>query len=399
MSKGLLTLNAGSSSLKFAAFVLNGKGSEPALLLSGQIAGIGFEAQFNARDVNGNKLPAPMSGMEKIHDHESAIHQAIAWLKQQTNSYELVAVGHRVVHGGVHYNKPELVTAELLDRLDELSPLAPHHQPHNLAAIKAVSTTAPDLPQIACFDTAFHTTQSEIAKRLPIPKDYVEKGIQRYGFHGLSYEYIVSAVPAHNHGEIPKRMIVAHLGNGASLCGMHEGVSVVTSMGFSTLDGLMMGTRSGSLDPGVLLHLMHYEGMSENELTDFIYNQCGLLGVSGISADMQVLLGSDDPQAATAVELFCYSLLRHFGSHIAALGGLDALVFTGGIGEHADSVRSKVCEKMQWLGLELDSIANAAGTEKISTESSRIKVWVIPTNEELFIARRTQMILQDQGSF
>ena len=396
MSKGLLTLNAGSSSIKFAAFAHQSKGSEPELLLSGQIAGIGSNAVFNASDANGNKLSGPKSGIAEIQDHESAIYQAIQWLQQQTDSYELVGVGHRVVHGGEQHNRPALVTAELLEGLEKLNPLAPHHQPHNLAAIKAVSITAPDLPQIACFDTAFHTTQPNIAKQLPIPKNYVEKGIQRYGFHGLSYEYIVSAVPEHNHGEMPERMIVAHLGNGASLCGMYKGSSVVTSMGFSTLDGLMMGTRSGSLDPGVLLHLMRYEGMNENELTDFIYNQCGLLGVSGISADMQVLLGSDDPQATNAIELFCYTLVRHIGSHVAALGGLDALVFTGGIGEHADYVRSQVCKELQWLGLELDSVANLNCADKISTESSRIKVWVIPTNEELVIARHTKEILQEQ---
>ena len=256
---------------------------------------------------------------------------------------------------------PALVTPELMLELDALSPLAPHHQPHNLAAIRAVSATAPELPQVACFDTAFHATQPDVARRLPLPRALRDKGLQRYGFHGLSYEYITSAVPAYNGGDLPERLLVAHLGNGASLCAIRDGESVATSMGFSTLDGLLMGTRSGSIDPGVLLHLMREEQMDEAALSKLLYDESGLLGVSGISADMQVLLGSSEAAAAEAVDLFCYTLVRAIGSMAAALDGIDALVFTGGIGEHAAVIRSKVCERLGWLGVDFDAAANESG--------------------------------------
>ncbi len=400
MSEALLTLNAGSSSLKFAVFTL-GSGSREnddwrdlRLFLSGQIAGINAAATpvFKARLASGASLPAPDLSRVGICDHASAIQWALTWLTQQLHGLRLIGVGHRVVHGGPHYTRPALLTTEVLAGLTRLVPLAPHHQPHNLAAIHAVASSAAYLPQVACFDTAFHATQPALARRLPIPEQFAQQGLERYGFHGLSYEYIASVLPEYHAGQMPTRTIVAHLGNGASVCALQNGQSIATSMGFSTLDGLLMGTRSGSIDPGVILHWLR-SGMTEAELTQLLYNQCGLLGVSGLSADMQVLLASPDPRASLAVELFCYTLVRSIGSHLAALEGLDTLVFTGGIGEHAAYIRQAVCTRLHWLGITLDEAANAQNAPLISGSNSRIRVQVIPTNEERVIACHTLELL------
>jgi acetate kinase len=386
--KGILVLNAGSSSLKFAVFRIAADDDLP-VALRGQISGIGASAAFRAwrdEDGEGASTSAEPDGLD---NHARAIAFALDWIAEQTDRMRLVGVGHRVVHGGAGRRAPAPLTPSLLTELDGLSPLAPHHQPHNLAAIRAVQATAPELPQVACFDTAFHTGQPAVARRLPLPARFRDQGLQRYGFHGLSYEYISAAVPGHNGGKMPERLIVAHLGNGASLCAMRNGESIATSMGFSTLDGLLMGTRCGTIDPGALLHLMREQGMDEPQLSDLLYNHSGLKGVSGISADMQVLLGSEDPAAAEAIELFCYTLLRATGSMAAALGGVDALVFTGGIGEHAAPIRARVCRELGWLGLAFDEQANAVGAGLLTQPDSRVKVWVIPTNEELVIARHT----------
>jgi acetate kinase len=391
MDNGILVLNAGSSSLKFAVFRETGDPDGFQAAFQGQISGIGSKPVFRA-----SSIPEPQSLQpDKIGSHRQAISYALRWIGEQTGDMQLIGVGHRVVHGGPERQQPARVTPELLDALDALSPLAPHHQPHNLAAIRAVAETAPELPQVACFDTAFHTTQSTVARRLPLPQSLCEQGLQRYGFHGLSYEYITGVLPEYNGGQLPQRLIVAHLGNGASLCAIRDGESIATSMGFSTLDGLLMGTRCGSIDPGVLLHLMREQGMDERALSDLLYNKSGLLGVSGISGDMQVLLDSDSAAAAEAVELFCYTLVRAIGSMAAALGGVDALVFTGGIGEHAAAIRERVCRKLGWLGLAFDSQANLRHGPPIVTQDSDVSAWVIPTNEELVIVRHTATQVAD----
>ena len=312
---GVLVLNAGSSSLKFAVFRNLASGEDPGAVLRGQISGIDsspvFSSHIETKQSAGRRESIEV---DAVDTHQKAIEFALRWIEEHSNEMPLVGVGHRVVHGGPDRRRPALVTPELMLELDTLSPLAPHHQPHNLAAIRAVSAAAPGLPQVACFDTAFHATQSDVARCLPLPRALRDKGLQRYGFHGLSYEYITSAVSAYNDGDMPGRLLVAHLGNGASLCAVREGASVATSMGFSTLDGLLMGTRSGSIDPGVLLHLMREERMDETALSNLLYNESGLLGVSGISADMQVLLNSSDAAAKEAVDLFCYTLVRAIGS-------------------------------------------------------------------------------------
>jgi acetate kinase len=392
---GVLVLNAGSSSLKFAVFRVAGDHEDFSPELRGQISGIGSSPVFSARREGDQSAARPESvEVAEIGSHQEAIDYALRWIDANSRGMPLAGVGHRVVHGGPDRRTPALVTPGLMLELEALSRLAPHHQPHNLAAIRAVSAAAPDLPQVACFDTAFHATQSALARRLPLPGTLRDKGLQRYGFHGLSYEFITSAVSAYNDGVMPQRLLVAHLGNGASLCAIRNGKSVATTMGFSTLDGLMMGTRSGSMDPGVLLHLMHEEHMDEAALSDLLYNQCGLLGVSGISGDMQVLLKSNEAAAAEAVDLFCYTLVREIGSMAAALGGIEALVFTGGIGEHAAIIRARVCGQLAWLGVDFDAAANEAGSSALALPGSRVKVWVVPTNEELVITRHTVQLVR-----
>ena len=391
MSEALLTLNAGSSSLKFAVFTPR-ENSELVPLLQGQLAGIGGEAVFSTDHSDGSDNSRADTHLKAIPDHASAIQYTLNWLNQQLGDKTIIAAGHRVVHGGPHFNQPQRVDAALMQQLEDLIPLAPHHQPHNLAAIRALAEQQPDLVQVACFDTAFHSTQPEVATRLPIPQQYAEQGIRRYGFHGLSYEYISHQLHEQQ-GGMPEKVLVAHLGNGASLCALLQGRGIATSMGFSTLDGLMMGTRCGSLDPGVILHWLRSEQLTEPEITDILYNQCGLKGVSGLSADMRVLLGSDTTAAQAAVEQFCYTLVRQIGSQVAALQGLDMLVFTGGIGEHAAVIRQRVCNALTWLGIELDNTANNHHQSTISSATSPVSVRVIPTDEERVIARHTLELL------
>lgn len=391
MADAILVLNAGSSSLKFSVF-LDGEPPEP--LLRGQLEGLFVQPHFVARDhagaVAGNKdWPA---GTRLGHD--GAIEFLFAWIMGGAlGEHRLVAAGHRVVHGGKKFTGPVPVDAEVLVALDALVPLAPLHQPHNLAAIRAIVQRFPTLPQVACFDTSFHRTQPTAAQTFALPRRFTEEGILRYGFHGLSYEYIAAAL----HGIDPRaaagRTVVAHLGNGASLCAIKEGRSVATTMGFTALDGLPMGTRCGALDPGVMLYLMDHRGMDARALEKLIYHESGLLGVSGISSDMRTLLTSPDPRAAEALDLFVYRIGRELGSLAAALGGLDALVFTGGIGENAVAIRSRVCRDAAWLGLELDAAANDVGGPRISGAGSGVNAWVIPTNEELMIAEHTRRLL------
>jgi acetate kinase len=330
--------------------------------------------------------------------HERALAAALDRCRADLAGNRVVAVGHRVVHGGVEFAAPVRIDDTVLAKLESLVPLAPLHQPHNLAAVRAVLRLAPQLPQVACFDTAFHRTQPEVAQRFGLPRRFTDEGVRRYGFHGLSYEYVASVLPRHDGRAAAGRTVVAHLGNGASLCALLGGKSVATTMSFTPVDGLVMGTRCGALDPGVMLYLADRHGMDARALEHLIYHESGLLGVSGVSGDMRALLASADPRPAEAVELFVYRIGREIGSLAAALGGLDALVFTGGIGENAAAVRARVCRAARWLGVELDETANEAGGPRISSPGSRTTAWVIPTNEEWMIADHTRQALDLNGA-
>ncbi len=394
MVDALLVLNAGSSSVKFAVYTLAATSADdPTLALRGQIAGIGTGPVFSACDAGGKSVDGAGLDVAHIRDHQQALDALLAWVEGHGEHFRFVAVGHRVVHGGRTHTRPQIVSADILDDLESLNALAPHHQPHNVAAMRAVSASAPHLPQVACYDTAFHARQPELARRLPLPRELTQHGLIRYGFHGLSYEYVVSALPPRNGGVLPQRLIIAHLGNGASACAVRDGISIATSMGFSTLDGLLMGTRCGHLDPGVLLYLMREHGQGEAELTDLLYNRSGLLGISGISSDMRELLNSDSICAKDAVEQFCYTLAREVGSLATTLEGLDGLVFTGGIGEHAAAVRAETCRRLRWLGVDLDDAANDKNGPCITRPESAVQAWVVTTNEELIIARHTTAML------
>jgi len=388
MTENILVINAGSSSVKFALFALTR--NKPIATLKGQISGIGTAPRIEAYGGDGApvSLPRDPGG---IASHDDAFKTLIDWLLVRGDPP--TCVGHRVVHGGADFTSPVLVDDERLAALDVLIPLAPHHQPHNLAAIRALSARLSGVPQVACFDTAFHASQPTVARELGLPRAYAKRGLRRYGFHGLSYESVVLALPDATGEPLPARLVIAHLGNGSSMCAVKDGTCVATTMGFSTLDGLPMGTRSGSVDPGVLLHLMRQEGADLAALEDLLYNRSGLLGVSGISSDMRELLASDRPEAEEAVAFFCYRIARQLGSLAAALGGLDGLVFTGGIGENAGQVRARVLTSSAWLGLRLDKKANQNGNARITLPDSQTRAWVVPTGEEAAIARHTLRVL------
>jgi acetate kinase len=399
MADAILTLNAGSSSIKFALFA-NGAAIAEQPRLVGQIDGIGASPHLKATDASGevlDDLDLPLAGDSP---HQAALAFLVGWLDGHDGhggGRRIAGVGHRVVHGAERYSQPTRLDATIVDTLRGFIPLAPLHQPHNLAGIDAMTAALPGIPQIACFDTAFHRSQPELAQRFALPRRITDQGVRRYGFHGLSYEYIAGSLPRYlPDGRADGRIIVAHLGNGASMCAIRQRRSIATTMGFTAVDGLMMGTRTGSLDPGVLLYLMDYQGMDARALERLLYKESGLLGVSGISQDMRELLASELPAAQEAVELFCYRILREIGSLAAALGGLDALVFTGGIGEHAAPVRQRVCGELDWLGVELDAAANASHARCITTVASRVPVLVLPTNEEWVIARHTATLI-DRG--
>ena len=398
MSDALLTINAGSSSIKFALFPLRDPiPSQPELV--GQIDGIGASGQrahIKASDAAGNRLDdvdLPLDGPAEAQ-HKNALAFLVEWLHQHEAGWRIVGVGHRVVHGGKLFSAPTVLSASTFETLQSFVPLAPLHQPHNLAGIAALTAALPGTPQVACFDTAFHRTQPDVAQLFALPRKFTAEGVRRYGFHGLSYEYIAHVLPQHlPAAQADGRVVVAHLGNGASMCAMQNRRSQATTMGLTAVDGLMMGTRTGNLDPGVLLYLIENHGMDVKALTNLLYKQSGLLGVSGISQDMRALLAADAPEAREAVDLFCYRIVREIGSLAAALGGLDALIFTGGIGEHAAPVRAQVCAKLEWMGLEFDAAANATDNARISTAASRVAACVIPTNEEWMIARHTAELL------
>jgi acetate kinase len=390
MSDALLVLNAGSSSLKFSAFVNE---DPPRPLVRGQLESLLTQPRFNARTDDAVVGEKEWPSGTKL-GHEGAVDFLFAWGRGGVlGEHRIVAAGHRVVHGGMKFTAPVLIDPETLAELESFVPLAPLHQPHNVAAIKAVAQIVPNLPQVGCFDTAFHRTQPAVAQAFALPHRYADEGVRRYGFHGLSYEYIASVLPTIDRRASIGRTVIAHLGNGASMCAISNGRSIATTMSFTALDGLVMGTRCGAVDPGVLLYLIDRHGMDAGSLQKLLYEHSGLLGVSGISSDMRELLANADPRARQALDLFVYRINRELGSLAAALGGLDALVFTGGIGENAVSIRSRVCSDARWLGLELDEAANANAGPCISGKGSHVSAWVIPTNEELIIAMHTRRLL------
>jgi acetate kinase len=391
MRKAILVLNAGSSSIKFLVFGEHGDELEP--LIRGQIEGLYTAPHFIARNPEGGVVGEKSWGDGARLGHDGAVAHLADFFRERGEGVELAAVGHRVVHGGPDYSRPVRIDREVLGVLKKYVPLAPLHQPHNLAPIELLLDKQPELPQVACFDTAFHSTNPDVALRFALPAELHDAGVRRYGFHGLSYEYVASVLPGFDARAAAGRVVVCHLGNGSSMCAIEAGRSVASTMGFTALEGLPMGTRSGTLDPGVLLYLMDERGMDARAIEKLLYSQSGLLGVSGISSDMRKLLESDDPRAKLAVDLYVYRIRRELGSLAAALGGLDALVFTAGIGENSAAIRERICRDAAWLGVELDAAANATGGPCISTPASRVAAWVVPTNEELMIARHTRRLV------
>jgi len=396
VSDAILVLNAGSSSIKFSVFPSHDQPNRQDIMCEGECEGIGHRVHFTAKDRAGASLVDEY--LAEGTNHEEALAALLRWLEDRFTDHQLVAAGHRVVHGGSLYAAPVLVDASVSAELRRLIPLAPLHQPHNLAAIAALAELHPPLPQIACFDTAFHHTQPEVATAFALPRHLAAEGIRRYGFHGLSYEYIASVLPDILGPAADGRVVVAHLGSGASLCAMRERKSVATTMGFTALDGLPMSRRCGNLDPGVVLYLMQEKGMTAAEVSDLLYNESGLFGVSGVSDDMRVLLASENSSAKEAVALFVYRIGRELGSMAAALGGIDALVFTAGIGEHAAEIRRRVCDGATWLGVELDQSVNLSGGASITRTGSRTSAWVIPTDEDLMIARHVWALLNPEAA-
>jgi acetate kinase len=392
MADAIVVINAGSSSLKFSLFVV--RAGDLALDVRGQIEGLYTAPRFVARDLSGRTVAARSWAEGAKLGHDGAVEHLRGFLREQLADDRLVGVGHRVVHGGLEYADPVRVDDDVLKALEQFTPLAPLHQPHNLATIAALLERAPELPQVACFDTAFHRTNPEVAQRFALPAELHEAGVRRYGFHGLSYEYIASTLPRVDAKAAAGRTIVLHLGNGSSMCAMEAGRSVASTMGFTAVDGLPMGTRCGTIDPGVILYLMDERQMDARAIERLIYHESGLLGVSGLSSDMRTLLGSADPRARLAIDVYVYRIRRELGSLAGALGGLDTLVFTAGIGENAAAIRERVCRDAGWLGLTLDAAANVAGGPRISAPGSRVSAWVIPTNEELMIARHTRRVLE-----
>ena len=387
MSRAIVSLNAGSSSIKFALFVLAGDG--PSRVAAGKLEGIGTAPHLAARDLNGDVLVDRTWDGGADLDHEALLQDLFAWAGAHLEGREIVGLGHRVVHGGGRFTAPVRVDDQVLTALDAFCPLAPLHQPHNLAAIRAIQTLAPELPQVACFDTAFHHQMPEIATRFALPRALHDKGVRRYGFHGLSYDYIARTL-GHIDPDLARgRVIMAHLGNGASLCAMHDGKSLDTTMGFTALDGLVMGTRCGAIDPGVVLHLLSQEGMSIAEVERLLYTQSGLLGVSGVSSDMRTLHQSQDPRATQAIDLFAWRVAREIGGLMSSLAGLDGLVFTAGIGENDPVIRALICQRLAWAGIVIEPAANQANAPLISAPASKVAVRVMATDEERMIALQT----------
>ena len=390
MAQCIAVVNAGSSSVKFGFYDSEG---EETLLLRGAVEQIGVSPTLTASDGDGNDL-VELNWPAEGFGHAQAMGAILEVAREQLPAGSTVnGVGHRVVHGGTRFAAPVEVTPEIILELEKLSPLAPLHQPHNLGPIKGIAQNAPHIRQVACFDTAFHQTQPHLAQAFALPRELSDAGIKRYGFHGLSYDYVSARLKEVAPDHADKRIIIAHLGNGASICAIHQGRSVATTMGFTAVEGLVMGTRCGSIDPGVLIYLMDEHGMDARALESLVYKKCGLLGVSGISSDMRTLRASDDPRAREAIDLFIYRIVREIGSLAAALGGLDGLVFTGGIGQRDAKTRREVAAGCAWLGAELDEARNDGKEGLISAEGSRLPMWVVQTDEERVIARQTAAVL------
>jgi acetate kinase len=388
MASEILTLNAGSSSIKFSVWH-SAAGIDLQELLRGEVEKIGIAPHLSARKPGGDVVIHSSFGESGAKlTHEDLLRRLFASLSQQRRD-KLRAIGHRVVHGGAVFTAPVRIDDRVMEKLSKLEALAPLHQPHNLAGIRICAVLQPHVEQVACFDTAFHQTMAPVARRLGLPRAYDGEGMRRYGFHGLSFEFIAQRLRAIDPALANGRVIVAHLGNGASLCAMRDGRSVDTTMGFTALDGLLMGTRPGTLDPGAVTYLMRAHDMSATEIEDVLYHRSGLLGISGISSDMRTLLASQEPHAREAVDLFVFRAAREIGAMAASLGGLDGLVFTAGIGEHAPEIRSLVCARCAWLGIILDERANGDGEMRITPEASRVRVYVIPTDEERMVAEHT----------
>jgi acetate kinase len=389
LSGCIAVVNAGSSSIKLAVYEA---GPAECILFRGQVAAIGVSPRLQFANGHGEVVAERRWQAEGL-DHQAAARELLETAAELISGTRVIAIGHRVVHGGLNYSAPVRVNTEVMAALEALSPLAPLHQPHNLAAIEAIAEAAPDIPQVACFDTAFHRSQPPLAQMFALPRELTEAGVRRYGFHGLSCEYIVARLREIAPDLAASRVVIAHLGNGASLCAVRDGRSIASTMGFTALDGLMMGTRCGALDPGVLLYLLDSYGMDARAIEDLVYRQSGLLGVSGLSSDMRALRASADPAAAEAIALFVYRVVREIGSLVSALGGLDGLVFTAGIGENDPATRAEVGAGCRWLGLELDDARNSRGAGRISADHSKVSTWVIPTDEERMIARHTRAVL------
>lgn len=392
----VVSLNSGSSSIKFALYGL-GVGGDPKLEGGGKIEAIGLSPRVAIRDAQGGLLAEKDWPAARDLTHADLLAWLFEWASGRLAGRAVAAIGHRVVHGGDAFVAPRRIDAAVLDGLERLCPLAPLHQPHNLAAIRAIQRLAPDLPQVACFDTAFHHGRPPLATRFAIPRALHDQGIRRYGFHGLSYEYVARRLAELDPALSAGRVVVAHLGNGASLCALSAGRSVDTTMGFTALDGLMMGTRCGALDPGVVLYLQTQLGMSPQAVEALLYNQSGLLGVSGLSSDMRDLATSARPEAREAIDLFTWRVARETGALASALGGLDGVVFTAGIGENQPEVRAQICRRLEWLGADLDESANAAGAPVISRPDSRLTLRIVPTDEERMIVLHTLAVLGLDG--
>jgi len=390
----ILVVNAGSSSVKFQVFAAHTTG--PRRLLKGQMDGIGTKPRLRAEAADKTKLIDQTYAPEQLKDVPAALQTAGTWLRE-TQKLEPAAIGHRVVHGGPEYNRPTLIDKDVLSRLEQYAPLAPLHQPNNLAPIRVLLQQMPGIPQVACFDTAFHRNHDALADHYAIPQRFYDEGVRRYGFHGLSYEYIASRLPEVAPAIADGRVIVAHLGSGASMCALSGGRSVESTMGFTALDGLPMGTRPGQLDPGVVLYLIDQKKMSAAEVQKLLYNECGLKGLSGVSNDVRELEASKDPKAAFALDYFVYRVGLWSGTLAAALGGLDAFVFTAGIGENSPSMRARIAAKLTWLGCELDDGANKQNASLVSTPKSRVPIYVVPTDEELMIAKHTLSAIAKVG--
>ena len=387
----ILVVNAGSSSVKFQVFAIAGKDGLDRLI-KGQMDGIGVRPRLRAYGADGTTLIDQSYAPEKVSDPRSALEAAGGWLRE-TQKLDPVAVGHRIVHGGPDYDRPVLIDTKVLARLERYVPLAPLHQPNNLAPVRSILARTPNLPQVGCFDTSFHRGHNAVADHYAIPERLYAEGVRRYGFHGLSYEYIASRLPQVAPEIANGRVIVAHLGSGASMCALMGGRSVETTMGFTALDGLPMGTRPGQIDPGVVLYLLAEKRMSAGEVQDFLYQDCGLKGLSGISNDVRELEASGDAKARFTLDYFVYRVSLQAGLLAAAMGGVDAVVFTAGIGENSQSLRARIAERLGWLGARLDPVANAAGATLISRQDSSIGIYVIPTDEELMIARHTVALI------